>query len=100
MLTGAIIFLGLFLLSMILLIWFLSKDRTNEEETLMKRSLCLGVLVGGLSISTINLFFDYAVSKEPQAIDVYRGKTEIVVRGEMADSTFTPKDTLILFKEK
>lgn len=100
MLIAVIVFLVLFFASFFLMLHFLWKQRTEEEDALISKSLSLGVIVGGLFITTISLSFDYSMLKQPQAIDVYRGKTEMIINGEMIDSTFIPKDTLIVFKDK
>lgn len=37
---------------------------------------------------------------EPRAIDVYRGKTETLIKGTMIEDSFIPEDTLVVFKDE
>ena len=37
--------------------------------------------------------------KEPKAIDVYRGKTELKINEEIIDSVVVSRDTIVVFKD-
>lgn len=41
---------------------------------------------------------DYRLKQIPDALDVYRGNTELKITGEYKDSIFIPTDTVVIFK--
>lgn len=59
-------------------------------------------IVWGSFFSTIIIMFGILIidyEHTPSAIDVYRNKTELSVRGIYKDSIFTPTDTTVIFKK-
>ena len=52
----------------------------------------------GTAVVGIGLINQINSSKEPSALDVYRGRTELKISGEYEDSTFVPKDSIVVFK--
>lgn len=59
-------------------------------------SLISGVVFGIL----IGLFISPYRTDIPQAIDVYRGRTELEITGVYRDSVFVVKDSVVVFKDK
>lgn len=56
-----------------------------------------------LSISFTVLFIKglilFSSKNSPEAIDVYKGRTELKIEGEYKDSVFIPTDTTVIFKK-
>ena len=72
-------------------IYFIYDDEDEMQQFL------LGMILGVAFIFCIGLWFAY-FDNTPMAIDVYRNNTELVINGEMIDSTFIPKDSIVVFK--
>ena len=46
------------------------------------------------------MFLINPTTNNPEAIDVYRGNTELIIHYEMRDSVLIPTDSVVVFKEK
>ena len=88
--TIGIIFVGIALVSMFMLSLFL-EDKNKSDFTIgFLFGLFMTMLIGGLIIITYNILKE----PKPQAIDVYRNKTEL----EITSINGVPQDTVVVWK--
>lgn len=91
------LFIGIVLIS---IDFFINLNKRKNDD---RKGYIDGMLIGWIIGALISVFitsFGYTISgKRPTALDVYRDKTEIIIKGEMIDSTFIPKDSVVVFKE-
>lgn len=88
--TIGIIFVGIALVSMFILILFL-EDKNKSDFTIgFVFGLFISTLIGGLIIIEYNIL----KKPNPQAIDVYRNKTEL----EITSINGVPQDTVVVWK--
>lgn len=84
------------------LIIFIISIYNAKREVKYKLSPKLGLITffgGGIVSILFGLFFN-SISSEPQAIDVYRGKTELKIEGYYQDSVFITTDSIVVYKNK
>lgn len=79
---------------MIISCYFLKNGDDRDISTIV-----IGALLSLTVIGAVSCFDDY-FNPKPQAIDVYRNKTELVINGEYKDSVFIPADSVVVFKIK
>lgn len=74
---------------------------SGEGQMAIAISLVFGFgLVFGFLIAVIIYTFIGREPNTPNAIDVYRGKTELKITGTYKDSTFISEDSIVIFKDK
>lgn len=68
-------------------------------------AICLGDrdsaitgMVGGMLILIGIAGFSNIFNPSPEALDVYRGNTELKITGTYEDSVFVPTDSIVIFK--
>lgn len=91
-----IIFIGTIALGLIICTICLFKF--DNEPSDIREIYILAVFTTIFCIGTLIMIVNYT-DKTPKAIDVYRNKTTIKINGYYQDSTFIPKDTIVVFKQ-
>lgn len=86
------VFLFVVILVIGALIIVVSLNTDSEPKSLLNGMIGGGLIVGGM----IGLIV--STTKNPSAIDVYRGKTELKITGIYKDSIFIPTDSTVIFK--
>lgn len=82
------------IIGIILLIISIGKEVTKEDN-----SSIFGFF-GGIIVCLGFTLAIIATDKRPKVIDVYRGKTELVIHYELRDSVLTPTDSVVVFKKE
>lgn len=90
MIFGLFIIVGSVLLFLILYRLFLLEEGGSDFGT----GLIFGLFIVILSVAEILIILDISIKPKPQAIDVYRNKTEL----EITSVNGVPRDTVVVWK--
>ena len=85
------IIIGIFILALITLALYISKESDDNFDI----AAFIGMMLAMLIIVETSLVVDIIYGPRPSALDVYRGNTEL----EIISVNGTPIDTIVVFKK-
>jgi hypothetical protein len=89
--------IGVFIIGIILLALSVIGIAMIDSKSTSKLSECSFLCIAGIVLGTIMI--SSSINRDPQAIDVYRNKTELQIHYQIQGFDTLSKDTIVVWKK-